>query len=75
MKKIFDIQDRQTALHYLKRDFISAYNNNGENINLALSQVANLRKVEVSYVKSILSNYIGGLTMWKDCDASEVDLY
>jgi len=66
MKKKFNIIDRQTAYHFLKKDFMSAYNNNGENIHLALSQVANLRKVEISYVQSILSNYIRALTMWKD---------
>jgi len=75
MKKEFNIKDRQTAFHFLKKDFMSAYNNNGNNIELSLSQVAHLRDVQTSYVRSILFDFIQDLTKHKECDASEVDLY
>jgi hypothetical protein len=75
MKKPFNIQDRQTAFHYLKKDFMSAYNNNGNNIELALLQVAHLRDVHESYVRSILFDFIQDLTKYNECDASEIDLY
>ena len=62
MKREFNITDRQTAFHFLKKDFMSAYNNNGNNIELALLQVARLRDVHDSYVRSILFDFIQNLT-------------
>ena len=62
MKVKFNIQDRETAYHFLKKDFMSAYDNNGNNIELALLQVAYLRNVEKSYVRSILFDFIANLT-------------
>jgi len=58
MKKEFPLTDRETAYFYLKKDFLSAYNNNGKNIQLALEQVSNLRMLQKEYVRSILSDYI-----------------
>jgi len=58
MKKEFPLTDRETAYFYLKKDFLSAYKNNGKNIQLALEQVSNLRMLQKEYVRSILSDYI-----------------
>ena len=46
--------DAQSEYYYYKADFMSAYNANGHNIELAFKQVANLRKVEVDHLKTIL---------------------
>lgn len=75
MKKEFNILDRQTAYHFLKKDFISAYNNNGKNIELSILQVAHLRDVHDSYVRSILFDFIQDLTKYKEWDATDVNLY
>jgi hypothetical protein len=56
MKKEFPLTDRETAYFYLKKDFLSAYKNNGKNIQLALEQVSNLRMLQKEYVRSILYN-------------------
>jgi len=53
--------DSITAYHYYKQDFFSAYNNNGNNIKLALHQVSQLRDVEVSYLETILRKLINEL--------------
>jgi hypothetical protein len=59
--KEFKILDRKTSYYFLKKDFISAYKNNGKNIPLALQQVAKLRDLDFGFVKSILSKYINGI--------------
>ena len=61
MKRIILCNDRQAAYHFLKKDFQSAYKNNGHNVELALEQVAHLRDVQTSYVRSILFTYIKSL--------------
>ncbi len=61
MKKEFSLTDRKTSYYFLKADFKSAYNNNGNNIELALHQVANLRNLDLGFVKSILNNYVNGI--------------
>ena len=58
MKKEFPLTDKETAYFYLKKDFISAYKNNGNNIQLAIEQVSNLRMLQKEYVRSVLSDYI-----------------
>lgn len=58
MKKEFPLTDRETAYFYLKKDFLSAYKNNGNNIQLAIEQVSNLRMLQKEYVRSVLSDYI-----------------
>ena len=59
MTKIpFNIKDRKTAYYFLKKDFLSAYNANGHKIELAINQVANLRDLQPTYVRSILDDYI-----------------
>ena len=45
--KNYKIQDRKTSYYFLKEDFKSAYNNNGNNIELALHQVAKLRALDL----------------------------
>lgn len=62
MNKIKLPIDRESAYHFLKADFKSAYNSNGNNIELALAQVAKLRNVHISYVRSILFDYIVSIT-------------
>lgn len=49
--------------HRYKADFYSAYNANGKNIELALSQVAMLRQLEVERLKTILQPLIEKLTI------------
>jgi len=46
--------DTQTEYYYYKSDFMSAYNANGQNIELAFSQVAQLRRVSVEHLKTVL---------------------
>ena len=58
MKKEYPLIDRQTSYYYLKKDFLSAYNSNGKNVDLAIAQISNLRMVEKQYVLSILSSFI-----------------
>lgn len=41
-----------------KADFISAYNNNGNNKEIALSQVSMLRDVPVENLRTILRNHL-----------------
>jgi hypothetical protein len=60
MKK-FTLTDRKTSYYYLKEDFKSAYKNNGNNIEIALLQVAILRDLDLQFVKSILNKYINGI--------------
>jgi len=55
MKKEFRLNDRRTSYYFLKEDFKSAYNNNGNNIELALHQVAKLRNLDLGFIKSILN--------------------
>jgi hypothetical protein len=57
MKKYL-IPNAETAYYFLKKDFKSAYFNNGNNIKLALTQVAKLRELEEGYVETILISYI-----------------
>jgi hypothetical protein len=64
--KQFIIQNHRISYYYLKEDFKSAYKNNGNNIELALSQVAKLRDLDKDYVKHILYKYIKGLE-YKKC--------
>jgi len=59
--KNYKIQDRKTSYYFLKEDFKSAYNNNGNNIELALHQVAKLRDLDLEFVRHILRNYIEGI--------------
>lgn len=46
--------DAQTEYYLYKPDFWSAYNNNGNNIKLALYQVCYLRILELEHLKTIL---------------------
>jgi hypothetical protein len=55
--KIEEIQDRITLRHVLIADYKSAYNNNGRNVELALSLVSNLRGIDKETVRSILHPY------------------
>ena len=66
MKKEFPLTDKETAYFYLKKDFISAYKNNGNNIQLAIEQVSNLRMLQKEYVRSVLSDYIKQLKNYKE---------
>jgi hypothetical protein len=66
MKKEFPLTDRETAYFYLKKDFLSAYKNNGNNIQLAIEQVSNLRMLQKEYVRSVLSDYIKQLKNYKE---------
>jgi hypothetical protein len=66
MKK-YVIQDRQTSYHFLKKDFKSAYENNGHNIELAISQVALFRNLDRDFIKQILYLYINKLQYKKLC--------
>jgi len=59
--KNYKIQDRKTSYYFLKEDFKSAYNNNGNNIELALHQVAKLRALDLEFVRHILNKYIEGI--------------
>ena len=60
--KISNIMDSQIEYHYYKADFMSAYNSNGRNIELAFSQVAYLRKVEINHLKTVLRKFVHKLT-------------
>ena len=66
MKKEFPLTDRETAYFYLKKDFISAYKNNGNNIQLAIEQVSDLRMLQKEYVRSVLADYIKQLKNHKE---------
>ena len=55
--------DRCTLYYYLKKDFLSAYNNNGHNIRLAILQVANLRDMTEKEVEGILVYFIGKMKL------------
>ena len=57
--------DSTTAFYFHKGDFYSAYNNNGNNIKLALHQVSQLRNVEVGYLETILRKLIKELNTKK----------
>ena len=72
MKSNYNIKDRGTAYHFLKSDFISAYNNNGNDIELAITVVARLRGVETSHVKSVLSSYISKLKKDENTEKSRI---
>jgi hypothetical protein len=50
--------DTETEYHYYKVDFMSAYKANGKNVDLALAQVANLRKIEKEHLKTVLRKLI-----------------
>ena len=50
--------DAETSYHFYKADFISAYNANGKNIELALHQVSNYRNIELKHLKTILRKFI-----------------
>jgi hypothetical protein len=41
-----------------KTDFISAYNNNGNDIKMALAQVSMLRDIPIENLKTILRSYL-----------------
>jgi hypothetical protein len=66
-KQQYKIQERITSYHFLKKDFQSAYNNNGHNIDLALSQVSNLRNLDKEFIRNILYLYINKLQYKKWC--------
>ncbi len=42
-------------------DFMSAYNNNGKNVDFALVQVADLRGVAVEHLKTVLRSLLNKL--------------
>jgi hypothetical protein len=58
MNRLIDIKERQTLYFALKKDFQSAYYSNGRNVELALSQVSQLRDRDKEAIRSILYDYI-----------------
>lgn len=50
--------DKQTQYHYYKVDFMSAYRNNGGDVELALWQVASLRGLEIESLRTTLRDLI-----------------
>ncbi|MEN6569011.1 MAG: hypothetical protein ABFC18_03260 [Rikenellaceae bacterium] len=52
---IQNITDREVLKKILKKDFDSAYKNNGNNIYLAYHQVARLRDIPVERIINILT--------------------
>jgi hypothetical protein len=63
MKKEYPLTDRETSFFFLKKDFLSAYKSNGNNIDLAIAQVSNLRMLQKEYVYSILNKFIKTLKL------------
>ena len=53
--------DRETAFYFYKEDFLSAYRNNGKNIELAFHQVSMLRDVEIDYLRNVLRDLVNEL--------------
>ena len=54
--------NQKSEYEFYKPDFLSAYRNNGNNIDLALSQVAMLHGVEVEHLKTVLRKLLNQLS-------------
>lgn len=54
--------NQKSEYEFYKPDFLSAYKNNGKNIDFALHQVAFLRGVEVEHLKTVLRKLLNKLS-------------